>query len=123
MQGCRFYNDKIIATFGHPGKGFPNYVIIFSISSSTVLSIIDLTTTLISAKTMEGCFVYNNKIYLGFTGSNDDDSNLYSLTLVKNENNEVASPLAPATTSSNGLMTAQDKIALNTVYSNYLLNP
>ena len=124
MQGCRFYNDKIIATFGHPGNGFPNYVIIFSISSSTVLSIIDLTKTLISAKTMEGCFVYNNKIYLGFTGTTDDtDSNLYSLTLVKNENDEVASPLAPATTSSNGLMTAQDKIALNTVYSNYLLNP
>lgn len=126
MQGCRFYNDKIVATFGHGTAARPNKIVIFSLASTTAIAIIDLTKTpVVATKTMEGCIVYNNKILLGFTGveSNDAASMLYSLSFVKNKNSEVAEPLSLATTSTNGLMSAADKTMLDTISSSYVLNP
>ena len=126
MQGCRFYNDKIVATFGHGTAARPNKLVIFSLTSTTAIAIIDLTKTpVVATKTMEGCIVYNNKILLGFTGveSNDAASMLYSLSFVKNKTGEVAEPLSLATTSTNGLMSAADKTMLDTISSSYVLNP
>ena len=126
MQGCRFYNDKIIATFGHGTAVRPNKIVIFSLVSTTAIAIIDLTKTpAVATKTMEGCLIYNNKILLGFTGdeSNDAASMLYSLSFVKNKTGEVAEPLSLATTSTDGLMSAADKTMLDTMSASYVLNP
>ena len=126
MQGCRFYNDKIIATFGHGTAARPNKIVIFSLVSTTAIAIIDLTKTpVVATKTMEGCLIYNNKILLGFTGdeSNDAASMLYSLSFVKNKTSEVAEPLSLATTSTDGLMSAADKTMLDTMSASYVLNP
>lgn len=123
MQGCRFYNDKIIATFGHGTAVRPNKVVIFSLTSATAIATIDLSKTpMVATKTMEGCAIYNNKILLGFTG-NMASSMLYSLSFVKNKTGEVTEPLSLATTSTDGLMSAADKTMLDTISSSYVLNP
>ena len=120
MDGCRFYDDKIIATFGHGNSNFPNKIVIFSLVSATPMATIDLAKNpKSSAKEMEGCIIYNNKIYLGYNG----DSMLYLLSFVKNKTGEIANPISIATTNTDGLMSATDKTMLDTMSSSYVLNP
>lgn len=120
LDGCRFYDDKIIATYGHGTWLFPNKVVIFSLASTTAIATIDLSKNpASSAKIMEGCIIYNNKIYLGYSG----DSMLYLLSFVKNKTDKVANPISIATPTTNGLMSIADKTMLDTMSASYVLNP
>jgi len=68
---------------------------------------------------MEGCIIYNNKIYLGYNA----DSMLYLLSFVKNKTGEIANPISIATPTTDGLMSIADKVMLDTMSASYVLNP
>ena len=120
LDGCRFYDDKIIATYGHGTWLLPNKIVIFSLASTTAIATIDLSKNPASStKQMEGCIIYNNKIYLGYNA----DSMLYLLSFVKNKTGEIANPISIATPTTDGLMSIADKVMLDTMSASYVLNP
>ena len=110
MQGCRFYNDKIFATYGHgTASGYPNKIMVFSLISHEALAAVDLSQdNKLKDLQMEGCCIYNQKLLLGFNGSN----NIYAFTFAQNKTDSVENNNL-ATQNSDGLMSAEDKVKLD----------
>ena len=114
MQGCRFYNDKIFATYGHgESSGYPNKIMIFSLVSHDVLASIDLSKeSTLKDLVIEGCAIYNQKLLLGFEGS----PNIFALTFTQVKADSIENT-ALVTQTSSGLMSAEDKIKLDSLYA------
>lgn len=115
MQGCRFKDGKVYMVMGHGNQTTnpsPNYIEVYSLATKQRIAEIDLTQGTYKDWIVQACAIYNDKLIVSQAGY----ANTFSVTFAKAVNKRISYDIGLVTKTSNGLMSAQDKTKLDTIF-------
>lgn len=115
MQGCRFRDGKVYMAMGHGNETeypSPNYIEVYSLATKQRIAEIDLTQGAYKEWIIQACAIYNDKLIV----SRADYADTFSVTFAKAVNKRISYDIGLVTKTSNGLMSAQDKTKLDTIF-------